>query len=111
MKVISNKELQKAGRLGKVQVPKQPAKTTGHDASSDQITILKQLKVSIDAWLNELETGSKSIQEGIRNVDQSIRAIDIPAQAKPITNLTVYDIERDMGGNMTGFQIKAIRGG
>jgi len=93
MKVISKKDLTRAGRLGKVQLPKKPAKTTGHDSSSDQITILKQLKVSIEAWLNELETGSKSIREGIRNVDQSIKAIDIPAQPRPITNLTVYDIE------------------
>lgn len=125
MKVISKKDLTKATLLGKVRLQKKPEKktghvlpieqkkpekTTGHDFASDQVTILKQLKVTIDTWLSELDIGAKSIQEGLSNVDQSIKAIEIPVQPKPISNLSIYDIERDISGNMTGFQIKTNRG-
>lgn len=137
MKVISNKNLQKAWLTGKakkdypskkVDVPKKPKPLEKADVSkpvkakpaSDlaQISVLRQLHLAIKTWHNGIESvfpfidqGAETIKEGLKNVDQSIKAIHIPDPVKPVTELKVYNIERDTGGNMTGFQIKAIRGG
>lgn len=117
MKVVNRDTLRNASLLGRVRLPKSPANKPGEPSWEEQTVVLKILKTAIDGWVDQMgdvlpavEKGTRAIQQGLKDVDKSIKGIEIPSPAPPITDLEVYNIERDMGGNMTGFQIKAIRG-
>jgi hypothetical protein len=91
---------------------KEPKKNLPSEPVKPQIIVnmdtneIAQSTNEISRIINGLK---KTIKDGLVNVNTAIKNIEMPGYPKPVTHLKVYDIERDMGGNMTGFQIKAVR--
>ena len=72
MKVVSSNDLKKAGLKAK-RPGESPGKQSAPETGAEQITVLRQLKASIDAWINELEA---VVQVGLTKIDTGLTQID-----------------------------------